>query len=125
MISSPSAPFSAALFIDPARPERRGIPEIDGQKIHFHLEPGESRLLQTSTTATFEAPPWQDFIPEASVAMIEGPWRLEFIAGGPVLPLSRDLPALGDWTSLGEASDRKSTRLNSSHIAVSRMPSSA
>lgn len=99
-----AAPFSAALFIDPARPERRGIPEIDGQKIHFHLEPGESRLLQTSTTATFEAPPWQDFIPEASVAMIEGPWRLEFIAGGPVLPLSRDLPALGDWTSLGEAS---------------------
>ena len=29
------------------------------------------------------------------------------------------------WRGLGVAADRKSTRLNSSHLAVSRMPSSA
>ena len=30
-----------------------------------------------------------------------------------------------EWNSGGAMADRKSTRLNSSHIAVSRMPSSA
>jgi hypothetical protein len=98
-----AAPFTSALFIDPARPDRKGLPEIDGNKIRLHLAPGESRLLQTSATTAFEAPPWKDFIAESALALIEGPWKLEFIDGGPVLPLSRDLPALGDWTSLGDA----------------------
>ena len=31
----------------------------------------------------------------------------------------------GDWTTVNMSGDRKSTRLNSSHSRVSRMPSSA
>ena len=42
-----------------------------------------------------------------------------------LLSLMLSLPDSWDYTTRGLASDRKSTRLNSSHNVISRMPSSA
>ena len=54
--------------------------------------------------------------------------RRDFLAGAAAgsLVLGMHLPALAqDRSSTGGAADRKSTRLNSSHVLRSRMPSSA
>ena len=51
------------------------------------------------------------------------PWRATRVAGGVVYALI--LPGLITLAALPGGRDRKSTRLNSSHLAVSRMPSSA
>ena len=39
--------------------------------------------------------------------------------------IESELLYIGFWTDKGNAEDRKSTRLNSSHRSLSRMPSSA
>ena len=60
---------------------------------------------------------------EAFIAYARGEWTMPPKVYVPAYPEGdfRAMPALGG----GHALDRKSTRLNSSHVSLSRMPSSA
>jgi hypothetical protein len=98
-----SSPFRSALFIDPAKPDRKGTPNIEDGKIRFHLEAGESRILHSSSTLKIGTKPWFDFRPSGTHLDLSGPWNIDFIAGGPELPASAELPTLDSWTTLGEA----------------------
>lgn len=97
-----STAFTSALFIDPSPPNRSGNPAIKDGKIHLRLQPGESRILRTSTTTRYDAKPWTDFFPETIASEIAGPWTVEFIEGGPKLPAKAGEWALRSWTELGD-----------------------
>ncbi len=97
-----TTPFASALFIDPSRPGRNGTPRVTDGRIRFHLGPGETRLLRTSTTTPNIARAWIDFTAAGDPVPVAGPWQVEFIEGGPELPDAFTSDSLDSWTSRGE-----------------------
>ena len=80
-----------------------------------HWTPAEARdRMSEAMTVYAEA---MGYPPEA------GQHRAGFALAHTRRPQFRAVAALGDGDGVGE--DRKSTRLNSSHLKLSRMPSSA
>ena len=72
-------------------------------RVRVQLLPGESVFLRT----------WSEQIDTESWAYSEGiddpndllgPWKLEFISGGPALPAPVELESLAPWTELGDTS---------------------
>ena len=61
---------------------------------------------------------------DVRVVLIESSQTRAFCAGADIVMGSQQGPQ-GKWARWSRAGDRKSTRLNSSHIPLSRMPSSA
>ena len=88
---------------------------MSGSVIDVTLPDGSSRSLPTSSTALDLAQSIGSRLAKAAVAAV---------IGGEERDLSSQLAA-GDRVAIVTAEDRKSTRLNSSHIPLSRMPSSA
>ena len=73
----------------------------DRTEVRVQVLPGESVFLRT----------WSDQIDGESWAYSEskdepidlrGPWKLEFISGGPALPVPSELESLVPWTELGD-----------------------
>ena len=79
--------------------------------IHRHLGPTDADVREMLTTIDFQS------LEELSEATVPVDIRLRKDLD---LPLHR-----GEQAVLKEIRDRKSTRLNSSHLRLSRMPSSA
>lgn len=94
-------PFKSAVFTDPSRPDRSGAAEVRDGTIHLRLEPGESRLMRSSSEAA-DAPAWRDFPTGTDGEVIAGPWKIEFVEGGPDLPESAEMTSLESWTTLGD-----------------------
>jgi hypothetical protein len=99
----PARPGRHASLLDPwtgraGRVERRA----DGG-VFLYLEPGETRFLLLGE-AERTAIPWQDRIPNSGQSQpVAGPWRVSFVAGGPVRPPSRSVASLSPYTSWPEA----------------------
>jgi hypothetical protein len=99
----PARPGRSACLLDPwtgraGRTERRG----DGSVFVF-LEPGETRFVIVGTAPRIESP-WEDRIPDATRSQpVPGPWRVSFVAGGPVRPPARSVASLSPYTSWSEA----------------------
>ncbi len=96
-----TTPFAAALFTDPAN-DRSGRPELRDGKLHLVLGPGESRLLRTLAEGEFEAVEWDDRQPAGEAIAIGGPWKVEFLDGGPEVPSPQQLDELVSWTEAGK-----------------------
>ncbi|MGH9386504.1 MAG: glycosylhydrolase-like jelly roll fold domain-containing protein [Vicinamibacterales bacterium] len=65
--------------------------------MQLELPAGESIIL--STHAAFRASP-QPATASGEAVVLEGPWTIQFDAGGPTLPAGRTLERLSSWTTL-------------------------
>jgi hypothetical protein len=91
--------FVSAAIFDPMT-GAKGLARRKGSAVYLQLQPGESCIVQTAATELHGAlyPYYQ---PAGAAVALEGPWRLEFLSGGPVIPAAVTVPQLGSWTELG------------------------
>jgi hypothetical protein len=68
-------------------------------KIRIRLRPGES-LFILSTDRYYPADNWDYADKSLNPTELNGPWKLAFLEGGPVLPSPVELTSLQSWTSL-------------------------
>jgi hypothetical protein len=100
-----ASPARQALLLDPLT-GRAGVAalRLNGARadVYLQLAPGESAILRTvrSQPARLRTPAWKYATRSSSGTELTGPWRLEFIAGGPELPRAATLDKLAPWTSL-------------------------
>lgn len=93
-----AAPFISAVVLDPWHPEQAGV--VKTKDIPLHLEPLQSIVIRTFTGRNVEGKPWSLPGRIAQTIPLNGPWKLEFTAGGPALPKSAGLRNLASWTTL-------------------------
>lgn len=86
----------AAIF-DPLTGEKGSATTRD-QGIYLQLQPGQSCIIQTNTGVT--APLFAYYKPAGDPIPLQGPWRLEFLSGGPALPPATTIKQPGSWTEL-------------------------
>ncbi|MBN1911430.1 MAG: hypothetical protein JW818_16930 [Pirellulales bacterium] len=98
-----ATPAQSAVVLDPMT-GRSGVVALrhtpDGAaEVHIRLEPGHSIFLRTFERDRTEGRPWRWSKPGPVVTTLEGPWRLDFLKGGPTLPKPRRLNRLESWTA--------------------------
>ncbi|MGA4579512.1 glycosyl hydrolase [Limisphaera sp. VF-2] len=98
-------PARAVRILDPmtgryGRPPTRVTAE-GGAAVYLQLWPGASLILQTGNQP-FEDPPWTWWTAAGPSFPLEGPWEVEFIAGGPTLPARYTAERAGSWTEGGD-----------------------
>lgn len=98
-----AVPGKSAVIYNPMD-GRAGMAELvegagDGLTVRLQIRNGEGILVRTSGHDKRYAP-----FPYVRVAgerlMLDGPWDLTFIKGGPELPQPQNVPALRSWTTL-------------------------
>jgi hypothetical protein len=73
--------------------------EAGSVAVYLRLEPGHSIILRTLERNHIAGPPCTWPKPGEAVTEIDGPWQVEFIAGGPKLPKPLQMTELKSWTS--------------------------
>lgn len=98
-------PAQTVRLLDPmtgrhGRPPKR-VTAQGTLAVYLQLWPGASLILQTGNQP-FEDPPWTWWTAAGPSFSLEGPWQVDFIAGGPTLPASYTLERLESWTEGGD-----------------------
>ncbi len=96
----------AALLLDPVT-ARAGMAAVKRganrkARIYLQLASGESLLLRTQRSRARQrgVPAWR-YVARASAGVeLRGPWRVEFVRGGPAMPAGGELASIGSWTAL-------------------------
>ena len=78
-----------------------------GTGVYLQLEPGESRILRCLLDQEAAELLWPVVRPAGDACVVDGPWRLRFVEGGPVLPAPATLASPGSWTGLADAEARR------------------
>ena len=78
---------------------RDRVRQRGGLEVHLDLPAGESIIVSAGTTEVREAAP-PAMVAGPSIA-VDGPWRLQFVAGGPTLPAAQTIDRLSSWTTFG------------------------
>ena len=100
------SPFTTAVLMDPVSGEvGRAETRTDGS-VRLQLAPGQTVILRCSE-GQLTAPPWPYRSVTGDAMGLPGPWKVEFITGGPVLPQSFESPKPVSWT---EAPDPEAQR---------------
>jgi hypothetical protein len=102
-----ATPFKSAVVFDPWSPSHRGV--VSSNAFSLRLEPGQSIILRTFTDRVVKGGPWIKPPANPASIAIEGPWKIEFIEGGPLLPALADSIQPGSWTTLPGAADFSGT----------------
>lgn len=95
----------SAVLMDP-QSGRTGLAELAKQKetpeIRLQLRPGEAMVIRTYAEQDVNVPLWQyeDEGGSGEISM-EGPWRVQFLEGGPALPSPGEVSELTSWTEWG------------------------
>lgn len=102
-----ATPSAAAVWLDPmtggtGRAQTRRGP-LHRAEVSVLLEPGHSLILRTFEQQPVEGSPWPFVRPSGPPLDVQGPWRVEFVAGGPVLPQPFTLTELKSWTLSGDS----------------------
>lgn len=97
--------IAAVIAEDPltgAQGELPRRPDSVRPAYRLQLAPGQSLLWHVAHHAPASPPPTtlRARVPAGPAVPLAGPWTLSFTRGGPVLPASSVLPALGSWTEL-------------------------
>jgi hypothetical protein len=93
----------SAVLMDPRSADRAGVAALRGgaaSEVYLQLEPGESTVLRTLASDPGTGDPWPYVEADGAPEPLDGPWRLEFVEGGPVLPAPSELRTLASWTAL-------------------------
>ena len=103
-----AAPFRSAVLMDPMT-GKTGVAAVrhsqeKSSQVSLQLPPGASVLLRTFTHRNADGPDWQYLEPAGEPVSLTGTWTVEFIEGGPALPLPFQTDTLGSWTEQGDAS---------------------
>jgi len=69
---------------------------------YLRLEPGHSLIVRTFADRAVAGPTWTFAAPGGSVLELKGPWQVEFVDGGPVLPKAYQAETLASWTRNGD-----------------------
>ena len=102
-----ACPAKSAIIMDPLFENRIGLAKSrqaddDQTQIFLQLQPGRSCILRTFTSKTVHGPAWPYFQKDGLVYNIEGTWNVNFIDGGPQLPLAFKTQKLASWTILDD-----------------------
>jgi len=101
-----ATPAVSAALLDPlrgaARPAQTRAGRDGSLQIFLELEPGHSVILRTFDRPAHLGEPRAPYRPDRVAADIPGPWRVEFIAGGPELPRPWETASLVSWTENGD-----------------------
>jgi len=105
---------ASAVIMDPmtGRTGAGALRRVESQtQVYVQLPPGESLILRTlaanETKAVSDEASWGYWQTTGKPITLAGPWRVEFIQGGPVLPEPRELTQLASWSNFeGENVDR-------------------
>ena len=93
----------SALFMDPREPKRLGLAGLQtvagATQLYLQLAPGGSMIVRTFGGKVPLANPWNYRKAAGEPVAVNGIWRVEFIAGGPVLPASYPTRELASWTT--------------------------
>lgn len=97
-------PATSAALLDPRFDSEGEVASIrktaDGTtEVYLQLAPGESRILRTTTAGNLRGRPWEAWSQSGREQALAGPWKVEFIEGGPVLPASYGTSTLASWTN--------------------------
>jgi hypothetical protein len=76
-------------------------------EVHLQLLPGESRILRATEHGKSDAAPWPTHRPAGDPVVVTGPWKLEFIEGGPILPAPATFASPASWTTLDDPDARR------------------
>ena len=103
-----AAPFQSAVLMDPMT-GKTGVAAVrhtqgKPSEVRIQLPPGASVFLRTFTDRDADGPDWQYLEPAGEPVSLTGTWTVEFIEGGPALPLPFQTDTLGSWTEQGDAS---------------------
>lgn len=90
--------FKSAVLLDPWRPDFHAV--INSAEIPLRLAPSQSIVIRTFTSKSVDGPAWKVPAVSNETLTVTGPWKLEFLDGGPALPKPADLPHLASWTTL-------------------------
>jgi len=95
----------SATLLDPltGRAGAAAVKRGDGKtSVYLHLASGQSAILRTllAKTPRPALQAWAYTRPAFEGIPLAGPWRIEFMKGGPVLPGPAQLEELSSWTSL-------------------------
>jgi hypothetical protein len=104
-----AVPFQSAVILDPWNPSANGISLPKKSGVTLRLEPGQSIIIRTFTDRVVAGEPWVIAPGNPSSIAIGGPWRIEFIEGGPTLPAGAENLQPGSWTTLPGAADFSGT----------------
>lgn len=98
-------PFESAVILDPwgHTGSQSVAPAALGNEkgVAVQLAPGQSTIIRTFSGRKIAAnPAAAPSTPTATT--LGGPWKIEFVEGGPTLPASATLQQLGSWTTLAD-----------------------
>ncbi len=96
--------YRSALLMDPMT-ARTGVAPLRAgfgrSEVRLQMAPGETRVLRAFADKTVDGPAWRVIQPAGDPVKVEGPWRVEFVEGGPAIPKAATTDALSCWTKLG------------------------
>jgi hypothetical protein len=100
-----AVPFQSALILDPWHPSANGTALPKDSGIPLRLDPGQSIIIRTFTDRKIDGKPWTTAPANPNTIAIDGPWKIEFLDGGPALPPPADNINPGSWTTLPDAAN--------------------
>ena len=74
----------------------------DRIEVYLHVEPGHSILLRTLNHRQAQGPAFHFAVPGKKLLELAGPWKVEFLSGGPTLPKPYEARQLASWTGNGD-----------------------
>lgn len=92
-----------AMIFDPMTGRRGGAqvrPSADGSlEVYLQIPAGESLIVTTESRPA--RTPFEFYRPGPAGTVLDGTWRVRFVAGGPTLPPQRAIDHLVSWTTFG------------------------
>lgn len=91
-------PFTGQLGQTSLRVTKRAT-----HSLYLQIPQGQSLIVRLHDQSYLGAPTYSFYEDNPGTKnIIQGPWQLTFLEGGPAIPASRTLDTLADWTTLGD-----------------------
>ncbi len=71
-------------------------------EVYLQIQPRESCILRVLVNKDADGPSLPIVKKSGEPLVVNGPWKIRFVEGGPVLPAPATLDALGSWTQLAD-----------------------